>query len=281
MLNHCRLLTVMATLGFVGSFASADIVFQDNFEGYPGASGWFPAADWTDDYDPGTPPVGPAWITNESAGVRNQVVAHPQNLTPATTGYPEFAAFEGSKYLHFNQSPTYTDNISWASLPATPQSSLTLDVRTFGLSGHDGWHSGLRIVGYGSAATLGTDPAFDIRLLEAGSFTDGTVQTRGAGGIVTTVPGLVHNVNTWEHLTIEADLTTDTFSLTLDGVTVPGLTWAGGDLSAIQSVAFMTANNIGDRRGGVDALTISTVVPEPASAGVVALAGLALAVRRR
>ena len=67
----------------------------------------------------------------------------------------------------------------------------------------------------------------------------------------------------------------------MSGVTVPLLTWAGGDLSAIQSVAFMTANEQNTRRFGIDALTISTVVPEPTSIAVLAMGGLLVAKRRR
>ena len=269
---HHRILSSAALVAgtLLSAQARGAVVIEDDFEGHATtANGWFSDGDDAADNDPGAP-----WTVTEPGGdIRVQVVAHPQNLNPSL---PSFEAAEGDQYLHFNQSPSYTENVASVSLPSTPQTSLTLDAQTFTLSGFDGWRGGLRIVGYGSSTA---SPAFDVRLEDGGSNADGIVTVRGAGGAVAAT-GLTHNVNTWETLSINADLLTDTFSLTLDGVTVNGLTWAGGDLSAIESVAFLTTES-GNRRGGIDALTISTtLVPEPTSALALLAIATVVAARR-
>src|ERR1043166_276891 len=253
----------------------AALLFSDDFESPTppvAATFWL---DTSKDADP-VGPVGQNWIVQETDPYKAQVGQFNQAFTgfPGNgNGGPSWgpSGTGGAQYLETYASPNIV-NRSWAPLSLANQAvmaangSMSLSVEVFGLSGYDGWHSNLRIAGYDSVALAGTNPAFDVTLQETGSFLDGPVLYVGAGGTTNVVPGLVHKVNQWQTLSINADFDTDTFSLTVDGVTVPGLTWAGGDLSKIQSIALevnsTTFQNTGFHRGGFDNFSVVSL-PEP------------------
>jgi hypothetical protein len=279
------LIAVAAAWAWAASATAQTVIFKDDFESpVSSATYWLE----TSDNDPTTPVVGPSWAVVEDQVYYVQEVRHPQNLTGGFS-YPSFAAASGQQYLHTMQSFDTGGNVgqAWAPISVTDQAlmqsatALDLTTKIFGLSGHDGWRGAVRITGYDSAATVGTSPAFDIRLRDGGSGLDGTVQYVDGSG-THTIPGMVFKVNTWQDLTIQADFVSDTFRLALNGADVSGLTWAGGDLSKIQSIVLSLGTTTGEasRRAGFDDFTL--VVPEPTSAALLcAASGVLLVLRRR
>jgi len=264
------------TWAWVASSFAQTVVFKDVFES-PTSSATF----WqeTGDNDPTAPLVGPNWVVQEAQPHYVQEVRHPQNLTNGFS-YPSFAPASGSgdQYLH-----VMIGGEAWAPIATADQAlmqgatALDLTTKIFGLSGHDGWSTSLRLAAFDSAATVGTSPAFDLRFLDGGYGVDGIVQYINSVGQPQTIPGMTFRVNTWQDLTVQADFVTDTFSVALNGVRVSGLSWFGGDLSKIQSVELTALNSF--FRGGFDDFTI--VVPEPAVVSLVTLGSLPLLFRRR
>jgi hypothetical protein len=281
----------------VFSFSAQAAPFHfDDFES-PLSSAYY----WveTSDNDPTTPVVGQDWVVVETAAYSVQEVRHPQHL-PGDP-YPKFnsslgfstgpsfgpAPDGGTQYLHMwgSFSTPGVHGQAWAPISAADQAdmvkfgTLELSTKVFGLSGHDFWRGHLRITGWDSPAPTVANPAFDVHLLDGGYGLDGTVYYRDGSGNHT-IPGLVHRVNTWQDLSIKVDFATDTFELTLNGVTATGLTWAGGDLSKIQSVSLSLEDIASSAlRGGYD--NFSLTIPEPATAGLLCLVSGVWLLRRR
>lgn len=274
--------------------AQAQVIHRDDFESPTSATTYWVE---TSDSNPTVPLVGQNWVVVESHAHSVQEVAHPQFL-PGDP-YPVFNPFVGAptgpsfgsapdgtnQYLHMwgSFSTVGSTSQAWIPISAADQALMAtsgvvrLSVKVFGLSGHDFWRSGLRITGWDSPATTLTSPAFDVRLLDGGYGTNGIVSYRDGSGDHT-VPGLVHTINTWQDLVIEANFSNDTFAISLDGVLAHGLTWAGGDLSKLQSVS-LSLNDIASaaQRGGYDNVLLS--IPEPSAMAMLGLGGLLL--RRR
>jgi len=277
--------------------ARGGLIFQDDFESPVSSAYYWPE---TGDNDPTTPLVGSTWTVVEDAQFFVQEVRHGQFL-PGDP-YPKFnpalgfnthptigpAPDGGNQYLHTILSFDVAGNLAqaWAPIAAGDQTQMAsagylgLSTKLFALSGHDGWRGGVRIIGWDSAATVKTSPAFDLRFVDGGYGVNGTVIYRDGTGDHT-VPGLVFKINEWHDVVLEANFSTDTFSITLDGVKVDGLTWAGGDLSQIQSVSLSPGNPPGfsSYRGGFD--NFSLAIPEPAMGSLLTLGGLVLLGRRR
>jgi len=283
--NHISLLITcfITLLAWVASSSAQIVVFKDDFE--------TPISDATywaggGDNDPDMPVVGTAsWVVSESAPLFVQQVRHPQFLPgdpyPKPGGPPSSPSFAPAadgdeQYLHMAIGGSV-----WAPIDGTGQAlmqsatALDLTTKIFGLSGHDTWRGFLSLTGVDNPAGAITTRAFDLYFTDGGYGVDGTVSYYD--GTFHTIPGMTFKVNTWQDLTIQVDFLTDTFSVALNGERATGLTWAGGDLSKIQSILLTPYANPG--RGGFDNFTI--IVPEPAVASLVALGAMALLVRRR
>jgi hypothetical protein len=282
-------LTIAAAILLLGSpFAHATTIFYDDFESPITASNYWPESS---DSDPTVPVIGQPWTVAETGNINAQEVDHIQFLPggtypkptppPGSVGYPSFAAAEGQQYLH----TIFTLNVTrpWIQFSPSQQAAiaaagyLKLSMKTFGLSGHDGWHSGISVIGFDSAPESLANRAFDVSILENGyGSATGAVRYYNGVGIVPTT--LIHDTNTWEDLVIEANFNTDTFSITLDGVTYNNATWAG-DLSKIQSIVIGPYDLGSDFRAGFDNVRVE--IPEPASAGVVGISAVFLLAARR
>lgn len=271
-------------LAFSITTARGGLIYQDNFESPVSSATYWPE---TSDNDPATPQVGQNWTVVESQPFFLQQVRHPQNLSNTLPSFAP-ASDGGQQYLHTILSYDVGGNISqaWAPIAAADQAQMAsagylgLSTKLFALSGYDGWRGGVRIIGWDSAATVQTTPAFDLRFVDGGYGLNGTVIYRDGTGDHT-VPGMVFQINKWHDVVLEANFTNDTFSITLDGLKVDGLTWAGGDLSKIQSVSLSPGNppSASSYRGGFDNFTLA--IPEPTTILLLTLGGLALLVRRR
>jgi hypothetical protein len=294
--HTCALAAILAA--FTGSAAFGGTFFYDDFESpSTPVTTW---ADTTQDADPIAPVIGPNWVVFENIGQHQiQEVDHPTDLVgPPWAGGagPTFdtSPTGGNQYLHMWGYPILNGYAS-APIPVSEQANIAasgrfrLDVETYALSGVDGWNGGLRITGWDVAAggNSGTNVgprAFDVFLMNDGSVLNnpgndpfGTSGTGPYNAGYQVIPGLSHDINTWEKITIIADFNTDTFWLTLDGVTVGGLTWNGGDLTKIQSVT-LTLPHIGTPRGGFD--NFSMYEPEPTGLGVLAICAGVVVLRR-
>jgi hypothetical protein len=288
-------LVCLIALVSINVATEAAVLYSDNFETpVPGPLPSNSVTNWLDTSKDANPigPVGQNWVVQEDNIYNLQVARLTQNLSGSPWGGnsgPTWApsATGGLQYLEMYTGPNGISQ-AWAPLSAVNQAVIAtngilhLGVEVFGLSGHDGWHSNLRIAGFNSAATAGTNPAFDVQLVEGGSFLDGSVKYVDGTG-THTIAGLTNKVNQWQTLAIDADFNTDTFSLNLDGNTVAGLTWAGGDLSTIQSVVLEvispTYPDNSFYRGGFDNFELSSV-PEPSVMALLGLSGLVLWRRR-
>jgi hypothetical protein len=287
-MSNPRLTIAGLTVLLASPFAHAATIFYDDFESPTTATNYWPESS---DSDPTVPVVGQPWTVVESSNINAQEVNHIQFLPggtypkpsppPGSVGYPSFAAADGQQYLH----TIFTLNVTqaWISFSPAEQAAMAaagyvkLSMKTFGLTGHDAWHDGISAIGFDSGPGSFTNRAFDVSMLETGyGSPTGTVRYFGPSGIVTTP--LVQDTNTWEDLVIEADFSTDTFSITLDGVTFSGGTWIGGDLSKLQSILIGPYDVGVDFRAGFDNVRVE--VPEPASLSVVAVLAAGLLRRR-
>jgi hypothetical protein len=273
----------------------AGTLFYDDFEApITPVTYW---VDTTDDADPTTPVVGSNWVVLENIALYQiQEVNHPHDLAgPPWAGGagPTFKAAPdgGDQYLHM-WGYHVSNGHAWANIDPAGQAQIAaeqyvrVDIKTFALSGVDGWEGGLRLTGWDAPAGTGANRAFDVFLMKDGTVvsnvgpndagTIGNNQPYNVGYAI--VPGLTHHINTWEDLTIEADFASDTFAITLDGVTVSGLPWFTAGLSKIQSVSLSLPHQ-SNPRGGWDNFLIS--VPEPAGLSVLGVSSTLLAMRRR
>jgi hypothetical protein len=286
------LLSAALGIGCVAASANATVLFFDDFEAPVSSATYWPE---TSDNDPTMPVIGAnPWTVVESPSYFVQEVRHQQFLPGGTyphnagnppippagsLGYPEFAAAEGSQYLHVLQN--LASGQAWITLSTADQTAIAagnyvkISMKTFGLSGHDGWHSGMYLIGWDSGVGSFAGRTFDVAIKESAYGVDGNVAFYTGGGTVPTP--LIHNVNTWEDLVLEIQPLSKTYTITLDGQSVSGF-WTGSATN-IQTISLTPYDVGGVFRVGFDNVLIE--VPEPAALTIVGLASALLALRRR
>lgn len=261
-------MVMFCVLAGMTGLTRADVIFSDDFESHAAATSWVEA----NDRDPGTPPVGAGWTIDESDETMTQVMRSPVS----SDGY-KFDTPYGQQYMHMWRSGG--DQLAWAGLTTDGQNlvaangSMRVEVKAHNVSGLDGWGASLNIGAFDSAPGVYANRAFDISLRSTGEvwlYTGSTVKNTALDD--------VFDCNTWESLIIDVDFIANTWSLTIDGVTVGDLAFEGGDLSKIQYVTFGMTD---PGRGGIDDLLITTPVPEPATMALLAAGGLGMLIRRK
>lgn len=243
--------------GIFTSSANAGVIFSDDFEAYTDvATTWQEPAN---DRDPTTPTVGDPWTIVESSPDRVQVFRSP------VAGSGAFDTIFGTQYLHQQRGASGSSSAQ-ANISVSGQSTiaangnLILNVNAFNAVG-SGFGGNLGLIAFDG-------PSFSNRAFDIAFRPDGSIRYYDGSSKST---GLTYSTNTWTDITINADFSTNTFDLTVDGSTVSGLGWEASGLTTIGLVdleAFDQGGTSG--RGGWDNLSISSV-PEPSSATIVVI----------
>ncbi|MBN1555936.1 MAG: PEP-CTERM sorting domain-containing protein [Phycisphaerae bacterium] len=269
----CLGVVLFCVLAGTATLSRADVIFSDDFESHVAATSWVEP----NDRDPGAPPVGAGWTIDESEETMTQVMR-----SPVSSSYYKFDTPYGLQYLHMWRDSSGSQS-AWAGLTTDAQNqvaangTMRVELKAHNVSGFDGWGGSLNIGGFDSAPGSYANRAFDISLRS-----NGEVWLYTGSSVKNTALDAVFDCNTWESLVIDVDFVTDTWSLTIDGVTVGSLGFEAGDLSKIQYVSIgMTDYSGAAGRGGIDDLVVLTPVPEPATLGLLAVGGLGIWIRKK
>lgn len=199
-------------------------------------------------YGAGNPAISSNGALNLSGGAYARVTDAPL-LTGHNDGNTGFTTFTIDLYLL---------------LPADPTTTMQI-VRKTGLGGNN-------------------TPGFELFAQPGGKIGFGIHESTGTTHTGTASGKLI--ANQWQHIVAHWNGTTGTVSI--DGVdsgiaVAYSAPFVNTDIDMGIGALIRSNGSVGQQlTGSIDALTISgTLVPEPASAGVLALGGLALAARRR
>jgi hypothetical protein len=282
MRKHTRFVLIAACLGLSAQLAAAQVVFNDGFETAPEVTpdSWMtqdalPPASRTD--------ADPANTTGVSfSALAGQWFHFAKSAVPAhniqVTNFNPPVAASGSNYLRLHRAPG-TDSANIAAAFTDWNAGLTsgtviIEWDTYIPAGQDAFVGGFYVTQFldndHSGGTTGSLATLFFR-------GDGSIrQSFGAFSNNPDLPGLIAQTGVWQHWTLTNNLTTQQYTLAIDGVTSASFGYnfpfvTGGGAKGL------VFNGQEGKEFYVD--NVKVTIPEPASLALLAAGGLVI--RRR
>lgn len=283
MRNHVRVILTAACLGVCSQFAAAQLAFSDGFETAPQVTpdSWatqaaLPPASQTDADPANTTGVSFSAVAGQWFHFAKSAVP-PANIQ--VTNFNPPVAASGNNYLRLHRGPS-TDSANIAAAFTDWNAGMTsgaviIDWDMYIPAGQDAFVGGFYVTQFldndHSGGTTGSLATLFFRA-------DGSIrQSFGAFTNNPDLPGLSAALGTWQHWTLTNDLTAQTYTLAIDGVTSAafGYNFPYVPNGGAKGLVF---NGQEGKEYYID--NVQVTIPEPASMALLATAGLLVGRRR-